>query len=138
MKNIEIKPILTVIGIFVMLLFILLPPMFRVIFKEEIKEEETPQEISSLQCNKEEISITTNYLNNNITSLVINISTEQILEELIFITELQLENINGTYTISKTVLSSTTNENLLKLTKDITTQKINLENFNYQCNEVKH
>lgn len=103
-----VTKLLCYLGIFVLLLFIVLPPLFRFLFPVEETKEEPKKLIMNLYCTKQEdfveyklkTTINTNYVDGNINDSVftyeIEIVDEMLLEEGIEIEEYEsLKRVNN-------------------------------------------
>ncbi len=148
MKESKGKSFLAVLFILILLLLIVLPPIFRIVFKEEVKvepKEEVQTEILTCEILEEQqvsIQIRNIYTDDIITSSEISYLTtlqELLPAELLFINEYALDvTPNGDY--SKVVIDEMVNNefsdariNNLFIDKEIA--KNYIESLNFTCEE---
>jgi len=133
-NNENLIKMLCYMGIFILAIFIILPPLFRLVFPEEEKEEEVEEVIVNLNCVRIEdfieyelmTTIDTNYINGIVSESTFTYEIEYIEEifgdEAIIIEEYE-------------ALKSVGNVDFVE-EENVYTLKINYDNFDYSEEEL--
>ena len=115
--------ILCYLGIFILLIFIVLPPLFRVLFpEEEVVKEEEDKLIMNLYCEKEEnfveykikTTINTNYVESIIDTSTFTYEIE-ILDNMYDISNVEIEEYEAIKKISNVDFSEENNKYVLNI-----------------------